>query len=84
MGYSPRDHKESGRIVRLTFHFHGLPGSSAGKDSVCSEGELSLIPGPGRSPREGNDNLLQYSCPENSVDREAWWATVYGVTRSQT
>ena len=61
VGYSPRDHKESGRIVRLTFHFHGLPGSSAGKDSVCSEGELSLIPGPGRSPREGIGYLLQYS-----------------------
>jgi len=59
VGYSPRDHKESGRIVRLTFHFHGLPGSSAGKESVCSAEELGLIPGSGRSPREGIGYLLQ-------------------------
>ena len=29
-------------------------------------------------------NPLQYSCLENSMDREAWWATVHGVTKSQT
>ena len=34
----------------------------------------------GRSPGGGNDNPLQYSCLENSVDRRAWWATVHGVT----
>ena len=61
MGYSPWDHKESGRTVQLTFHFHGLPGSSAGKESVCSAGELGLIPGLGSSPREGIGYLLQYS-----------------------
>ena len=31
---------------------------------------------------EGNGNLLQYSCLENSKDRVAWWATVHGVTKS--
>ena len=36
-----------------------------------------------RSPGEGNSNPLQYSCPENSVDRGAWWATVHGVAESQ-
>ena len=35
-------------------------------------------------PREGNGNPLQYSCLENPKDREAWWATVHGVTRSDT
>ena len=34
----------------------------------------------GKSPGEGNGNLLQYSCLENSVDRGAWQATVPGVT----
>ena len=34
--------------------------------------EEGLIPGAGRSPGEGNGNLLQYSCPENSTDRGAW------------
>ena len=32
----------------------------------------------------GNGNWLQYSCLENSMDREGWWATVHGVTKSQT
>ena len=43
-----------------------------------------LIPGSERSPGEGNGNPLQYSCLENSMDRGAWWATVHGVTKSQT
>ena len=38
----------------------------------------------GRSPEEGNGNPLQCSCLENSMDRGAWWATVHGVTKSQT
>ena len=47
-------------------------------------GNLSWIPGWGRSPREGNGNPLQYSCLENSMDRGAWWATVHGVAKSRT
>ena len=43
-----------------------------------------LIPGWRRSPGGGNGNLLQYSCLENPMDREAWWATVHGVTQSGT
>ena len=38
----------------------------------------------GRSSGEGNGNPLQYSCLENPRDRGAWWATVHGVTKSQT
>ena len=45
--------------------------------------EVGLIPGSGRSLGVGNGNLLQYSCLENSMDREAWWATVHGVEKSQ-
>ena len=41
---------------------------------------MGLIPGSGRSPREGNDNPFQYSCQENPMDRVALWATVHGVT----
>ena len=33
---------------------------------------------------EGNGNPLQCSCLENSRDRGAWWAAIYGVTQSQT
>ena len=42
------------------------------------------IPGLGRSPREGNDNPLQYSCLENSMKREAWQATIHSVAKNQT
>ena len=62
----------------------GFPGGSNGKESTCNAEDLGSIPGLGRSPREGNDNPLQYSCLGNSTDRGAWWATVYGVTKSQT
>ena len=41
-------------------------------------GEVGLILGSGRSPREGNGNPFQYSCLENPMDREAWQATVHG------
>ena len=41
------------------------------------------IPGSGRPPGGGHGNPLQYSCPGNSMDREAWCATVHGVTKSR-
>jgi len=46
--------------------------------------DVSSIPASGRSSGEGNGNLLQYPCLENSMDRGAQWATVHGVTESQT
>ena len=52
------------------------------KKSACNVEDLGLIPGLGRSPGEGNGNPLQYSCLENLVDREAWWAAVHGVAKS--
>ena len=36
----------------------------------------------GRSTGEGNGNSLQYSCLENFMYREAWWATIHGVAKS--
>ena len=47
-------------------------------------GDLGSIPGSGRSPGGEYGNPLQYSCLENPMDRGAWWATVYGVAKSQT
>ena len=47
-------------------------------------GDADWIPASGRSPGIGNGNPLQYSCLENPMDRGAWWATVHGVTKSQT
>ena len=43
--------------------------------------DAGLIPGSGRSPGGGNGNPLHYSCLENHMDREAWWATIHQVTR---
>ena len=57
---------------------------SDGKEFACNAGDPGLIPGSGRSPGEGNGNPLQYSCLENSMDGGAWWATVHGISKSQT
>ena len=59
----------------------GFPGSSAVKNLPASVGDVGLILGLQRSPGEGNDNPLQYSCLENRMDRGAWWATVHGVPK---
>ena len=49
--------------------------------TACNAGDLGSTPGSGRRPGEGNGNSLQYSCLGNPMDRGAWWATVYEVTR---
>ena len=54
------------------------------KVSAYNAGDLGSIPGSGRSPGEEKSNPLQYSCLENSMDGGGWWATLYGVTKSQT
>ena len=61
-----------------------FPGGSVGKESACNVGDLGSIPGLGKSPGGGHDNPLQYSCLENPMDRGAWWATVPGITESDT
>ena len=58
----------------------GFPSVSAGKESVCNAGDLGLIPGLGRSAREGNGYPLQYSGLENSTD----CIVVHGVAKSRT
>ena len=62
----------------------GFPGGSNGEESACDAGDLGSIPGSGRSPGEGNGNLVQCSHLGNSMDRGAWWATVHGVSKSWT
>ena len=63
---------------------NGFPGGSVGKNPPANRGDardMGLISGLERSPGVGNVNPLQYSCLENSMDRGAWRAAVYGVTR---
>ena len=54
------------------------------QETACNAGDAGLIPGSGKSSGEGNGNPLQYFCLGNPMDRGAWEATVYGVTKSQT
>ena len=57
----------------------GFPGGASGKESAC-QSRTRL----GRSPAGGQGNPFQYSCLENPMDREAWWATVQRVAKSRT
>ena len=64
--------------------FLGSPSGSFGKESACNVEDLGSVPGLGRSPGEGNDNPLQYSCLENSMDRGAWWLQSTGLQELDT
>ena len=60
-------------------------GGASGKESTCQCGRckrLGFILGSGGSPGGEHNNLLQYSCLENPMDRGAWWATVCRVAKS--
>ena len=59
------------RFMPSLCSYCGFPGGSHGKASACNVGDPGSIAGLERSPGEGNDNPLQYSCLENSLDREA-------------
>ena len=54
------------------------------KNPPANTGDKGLMLGPGRSPRGGHGNPLQYSCLEIPMDRGPWQATVHGVVKSQT
>ena len=56
-------------------------GGATVKNLSANAGDAGSIPGSGRSPGGGNGNPLQYSCLGNPMDRGAWQATVYGVTK---
>ena len=63
-----------------------FPGGSVVKNLLANTGDagdVGLIPGLGRSPGEGNGNLLQYSCLENPMDRGAWQDTLHEVAKSK-
>ena len=65
----------------------GFPGGSVIKNQLANAGDpgdAGSIPGSGRSPGGGNDNPLQYSCLENTMDRETWKTTAQRVTKSRT
>ena len=73
--------KNWGEQNSFLYLFFKFPRSSEGKESACDAGDLGLIRGSGRSPGEGSDNRLQYSCLESPMNRGAWRATALGSQR---
>ena len=51
------------------------------KNQLANAEDMGSVPGWGRSPGEGNGNMLQDTCLGNPMDRGAWWATVHWVTK---
>ena len=62
----------------------GLPRWLRGNETACSAGDAGSSPGLGRSPGEGNDNRLQYSCLDYPMDRGVWQAIVHGLAESDS
>ena len=72
-------------IWHISPHLYmGFLGGSDGKESAWNTGDPGSISRSGRSSAEGNGYPLQYYTLENSMDRGDWWATIYGITKSQT
>ena len=84
LSYQGSPFQEAAASIALAMPVMGFPCGSDSKESACNAGDLGSIPGSGRSPGEGNDNPLQYSCLENFMDRGAWWAIERRVVKSQT
>ena len=60
-------------ILKMSTQVEDFPSGAAGKESACNAGaaaDWGLIPGSERSPGGGNNNPLQYSCPEKSYGTE--------------
>ena len=68
-------------ISIISLQNRGFPGGLVVKNLPANAGDTGLIPGSGRSPGEGNGNLLQYSCLGNPMERGAWRAAVHGVAK---
>ena len=78
------DPLEKGKVTHSSILAWIIPWTirgSEGKEPTCNTGDPGSIPGSGGSSGEGNGNPLQYSCLENPMDREAWWAVVHGITK---
>ena len=77
----------SSYIFVLIYHIGELPSSLVVKNPPANAGDArdrGSISGSGRFPGGGHGNPLQYSWPENLMDRGAWQARVHRVAQSQT
>ena len=73
----------SSSVINFSAIIHA-PGDSVVKNLPANAGDAGSSPGSGRFPEEGNRNPFQYLCLGNSMDREAWQATVHGVPESRS
>ena len=76
-GFTAADAQDDGG-EKYCIDYCGFPGGSGGKEPACNVGDLDSISVLGISSGEGKGNSPQYSCLENSLDRGAWEATVWG------
>ena len=76
---------KGGALWRLFYKganlIHGRSSCGSLNNLPADAGDMSSIPGLGRSPGEGNGNPLHCSCLGNPMDRGAWCVTVHGVTK---
>ena len=79
-----RSSLKSVKLFLIWYRGNSFLGGPAVKNPSANAGDAGLIPGLERSPGEGNDTLLQYSCLENPMGGGAWRAAVHGVAKSQT
>ena len=87
IGSSSLCHTVGSHQLSILYIVLGFPSRTSGKETACQCRRCKRCgfdPWVGRIPGEGNGKSLLYSCLENSLDRGAWWATVYRVTKSRT
>ena len=84
VGYSPWGCKESDMTEQLNSDIKVVLVVKSRPVDAGRLRDAGSIPRSRRSPGGGHGNPLQYSCLENPMDKEAWWATVHGVAKSQT
>ena len=87
MEFTPDSAQMTSAIVREWASFWASQVTPVVKNLLVNAGDIrdvALIPWSGRSPGEGIGDPLQYSCLENSMDREAWRVTVHEAAKSQT
>ena len=87
--YKTKDIVISNCLPLLRTKSLGLPGGTRGKEPACQRRRhkrllMSSVPVSRRSPGGEGGYPLQYTCPENPMDRGAWSARVRGVTKSRT
>ena len=68
-------------FLKVLHHLMGFPDGSVLKNPPANVGDMGSIPGLGRSPGEGGDNPLKYSCLGNLMNRGTWQTTTHRITK---